>query len=401
MTTPRVDASRLGRLSLAPSATGAMSAGTAPPTWYDVTWNPSAGCSPAGPGCDHCGAMRTVAQLARMGGKSGARYAGLTTIGRSGLEWTGELRLRDDVLTWPLLQRKARRILVNSLSDLFHEGLATESIDAVHAVMTVAHWHKFLVQTRRATRMRAYYTDPETPHRIAAEIGQLADKMLPGPDSSPGMSGGDAIDPVGSSNARRAWAAGLARVIEPEAAVLGDRPASATIEPWPLPNLWLGVSVENETRADRIGELLQTPAALRWACFEPLLGEVRPDYVPLSDNGYVDALSGFRFDLDERGRRVPIAAPSLPALDWVVAGGETGVGARPIRPDWVRNLRDRCVAAGVPFFFKQWGEWGPAPGNGSGAENVRWGRRAAGRLIDGRSWDEMPAALRRRTRRPR
>ncbi|MGA8761084.1 MAG: DUF5131 family protein [Stellaceae bacterium] len=354
MTTPRVGIDWLGRLSLAPAtATGAAPADVAPPNWYDVTWNPTAGCSPIGPGCGHCDAMRTVAQLARMGGKGGTRYAGLTTTGRAGVEWTGELRVRDDVLAWPLLQRRTRRILVNSLSDLFHERLATQTIDAVHAVMTVAHWHKFLVQTRRATRMRAYYVDPETPRRIAVEIGQLAEKILPGANSAPGEAGTDAPSPTGNANARRAWTAGLARVVTPDAAVLGPEPTAVTIEPWPLPNLYLGVSVEDETRAGRLGELLQTPAALRWACFEPLLGEVRLDHIPLGDGGYLDALSGFRFDIDDRGRRLPIAAPALPALDWVVAGGETGIGARPILPGWIRTLRDACAAAGVPFYFKQ------------------------------------------------
>jgi protein gp37 len=198
-----------------------MPADVAPPNWYDVTWNPIAGCSPTGPGCAHCEAVRTVAQLARMGGKGGSRYAGLTTTSRAGVEWTGELRVRDDVLAWPLLQRRTRRILVNSLSDLFHEQLATKTIDAVHAVMTVAHWHRFLVQTRRATRMRAYYIDPETPRRIAVEIGQLAEKMLPGANSAPGEAGTDAPIPPGNANARRAWTAGLGRGVTPDAAVLG------------------------------------------------------------------------------------------------------------------------------------------------------------------------------------
>lgn len=221
VTTPRVGIDWLGRLSSAPAAgPGVAPKEVAPPTWYDVTWNPTAGCSPVGAGCDHCDAMRTVAQLARMGGKGGARYAGLTTTGRSGVEWTGELRLREDLLTWPLLQRKARRILVNSLSDLFHEGLATETIDAVHAVMTVTHWHEYLVQTRRARRMRAYYADPDTPRRIAKEINQLAGKILSEPGSSPGIAGIDAIGPVSNPNARRRWAAGLARAVRPDAGVL-------------------------------------------------------------------------------------------------------------------------------------------------------------------------------------
>jgi protein gp37 len=337
------------------------SARTSAPPWYEVAWNPIAGCSPAGPGCEHCDAIRIVERLARMGGKGGARYVGLTRAGQSGAQWSGELRSREDLVNWPLTQRKPRRILVGSLSDLFHEQLATEIIDAVHAVMRLAHWHTFVTQTRRARRMRDYYTDPQTPARIAEQQERMAAESKPG----------------------RSTLAGAGHP--------GDGPAV-----WPLPNLLLGVSVEDQQRADRVGELLQTPAARRWACFEPLLGPVRADRIALSDGGYADALSGRRLEVDHRGRQQSLPATALPRLDWVVAGGETGSTARPTGANWVRDLRDSCAAAGVPFYFKQWGEWAPGPGNGSGDKVVRSGRRTAGRLIDGRSWDELPPELRAR-----
>lgn len=384
------------------SGFGAYSAETAPtraaaPTWYDVTWNPTAGCSPIGPGCDHCDAMRTVAQLARIGGKGGARYAGLTTVDRGRAQWTGAVHLRADVLTWPLLQHRSRRVLVDSLSDLFHEGLETAALDTLHAVMTIAHWHSFLVLTRRAARMRAYYADIETPQRIAAEIGEITAAVLPSLGSSPRPRGDGAVGMrTAGAAARRSWEAGLSRVVGRAA---GGNAAPVGLDPWPLPNLWLGVSVENQDRADRIGELLQTPAAFRWIRFEPLLGPVRPDMVAVGDDGYADALGGGRFDLDGRGRRIARAGPALRPVDWVIAGGETGAGARATKLDWARGLRDRCVAAGVPFLFRQWGEWAPAASE-SGQPPVRRGRRAAGRLIDGRSWDETPPALPERTRRP-
>ncbi len=149
----------------------------------------------------------------------------------------------------------------------------------------------------------------------------------------------------------------------------------------------------------RISELLQMPAVLRWACFEPLLGPLRPDAVPVGD-GYVDALGGGRSRLDSLGLMAPLAEPAWRPLDWVVAGGEIGTGARPTEADWVRGLRDRCVAAGIPFFFKGWGEWTPEP-DGFGQRMVRRGRRGAGRLVDGRSWDETPLAIRRGRTRPR
>jgi protein gp37 len=374
----------------------------APPAWYDVTWNPTAGCSSAGPGCDRCDAMRIVAQLARMGGKGGARYDGLTTPGRSGPVWSGELRVRNDLLTWPLAQRKPRRILIGSLSDLFHQSLATEVIDAVHAVIRLAHRHRFLVQTRRAERMRVYYADPQTAQRIAATAERLAMEVLP----SLGLSLDDGIgDPTADlalrPMARRNRAAGAAPAVPRDTVVGGAQPSSAGLRAWPLPNLGLGVAVEDQHRAGRIGELLKIPAALRWACFEPLLGAVRTDLIPLADGACVDALSGCCFDIDGGGRVPALNPPTLPPLDWVVAGGETGAGARPTHPDWVRDLRDRCAVAGVPFFFKQWGEWGPVSAEGWGDRIVRCGRGVAGRVIDGRSCDEIPPVLHKRVRKRR
>lgn len=308
------------------------------PEWYDVTWNPSAGCSAAGPGCEHCQALRTVAQLARIGGKAGARYAGLTTLGHSGLQWTGEIRVRADLIAWPLLQRRPRRILVDSLSDLFHEGLATETIDTVHAVMTIAHWHQFLVLTRRAERMRGYYADPRTPRRIAIEIASLAATVPPtlGLGSKPGADSdaAPAATRARRGGARLLWAEGLSRVIhrpgDADAAGSGPNGRShpAGLDPWPLPNLWLGVSVEDQLRIGRIGELMQTPAARRWACFEPLLGPVSPHAVPVGE-GYVDALGGGRSRRDSLGLMAPVAGPAWRPLDWVVTGGEIGTGARP------------------------------------------------------------------------
>lgn len=150
---------------------------------------------------------------------------------------------------------------------------------------------------------------------------------------------------------------------------------------WPLPNVWIGVSVEDQARADeRIPLLLETPAAVRWVSAEPLLG------------------------------RVDLRAMKRDGLDWVVAGGESGPGARPMHPDWARSLRDQCVATGIPYFFKQWGEWVPAPEEmnyaeaaalacrlnrefepwSSGHTVIRVGKRKAGRLLDGREWNEYP-----------
>jgi protein gp37 len=142
----------------------------------------------------------------------------------------------------------------------------------------------------------------------------------------------------------------------------------------------------------RIRHLVEMPASLRWVCFEPLLGPVQPEAVPVED-GCFDALSGGHYRLDGRGRTIAITGPPWPAVDWIVLGGEIGPAARPMQPDWARAVRDGCVAAGVPFFFKQWGEWAPATGGEAEQRMVRIGRQAAGRLLDGRGWNELPASM--------
>src|SRR5215471_1512213 len=124
--------------------------------WYDASWNPTAGCSTSSSGCEHCWAMRVAAQLARMGGATGQHYAGLTKMEQSALVWTGETRIRGDLLTWPLFRRRPRRIAVDLMSDLFHETLSTATIDLLHSIIAIAHWHTFIVLTKRAERMREY-----------------------------------------------------------------------------------------------------------------------------------------------------------------------------------------------------------------------------------------------------
>jgi protein gp37 len=293
-----------------------------------------------------------------MGGKTGARYAGLTLLERSGPRWTGEMRVAEDLLAWPLYQRRPRRIGVNVMSDLFHEGLDREIVDLVHAVMAAAHWHRFLVLTKRSARMRDYYRDPQTRAPIGEKLDLLSSVLVPLP--------GRRTVPLDESAIRPA--------------LLGR---------WPMANLWLGVSIEDQDRIFRVRDLLDTPAALRWVCFEPLLGRVRPDIVPAGD-GYFDALAGGHFIIDGRSRRITVDGPAWPPLDWVVAGGEIGAGARQTQPAWLRELRDNCLASRVPFYFRQWGEWAPAsPGTPDAVARI--GKRAAGRVLDGRIWDEIPA----------
>ena len=264
--------------------------------------------------------MRLAARLERMGV---ARYAGLTRDTKAGAVWTGEVRLVEEALTQPLRWKRPRRIFVNSMSDLFHEDVLDEWIDRVFAVMALAPQHTFQVLTKRAERMRAYLDD---------RTGSLGGRIYPH------------------------WAElGTAHKI-------GLRPEMLH---FPLPHVHLGVSVEDQARADeRIPHLLATPAAVRWISAEPLLGPVDLTtlrrYNPRGEP-WIDGLRG----IVTRGQYLARSSAEcsmntstripgeLPALNWVVVGGESGPGARPMHPEWARSLRDQCAAAGVPFFMKQ------------------------------------------------
>lgn len=229
-----------------------------------------------------------------------------------------------DRLLQPLSWKRPRRIFVNSMSDLFHQDIHDDFIGMVFRTMARAPQHTFQVLTKRAERMQRLLTHPK-------------------------MRG-----------------------------FVGDAP-------WPLPNVWIGVSVEDQATADkRIPLLLDTPAAVRWISAEPLLAPI---------------------DLAEHGLH---GGPGQ--LDWVVVGGESGPKARPMHPEWARGLRDQCAAAAVPFLFKQWGEWQPVhpsgasiPGCGTTPQRepafrfehghyfTKVGKKLAGRLLDGALHDGYPA----------
>lgn len=336
--------------------------------WTEATWNPIVGCTAVSPGCDHCYAAREASgRLSHL-----PLYAGLANRG----VFTGEVRLVPERLTQPLRWTKPRRVFVNSMSDLFHKDVPDDFIAKVFAVMALAPRHIFQVLTKRHGRMRSLLSDPDFKVLVALAALEFDDVILSGP--------------------------------------------------WPLPNVWLGVSVENQQWADiRIPALLDTPAAVRWLSMEPLLGSVDlrrslARWQPGDDQPW----TGDRLHTRD-------------VLGWVVAGGESGPNARPMHPDWARSLRDQCAAAGVPFFFKQHGEWEPigplypqgdddpdpyddahmeavhlevienrtvielerdgyiAEGHQPGDERTwlmgRVGKKRAGRVLDGRTHDEYPA----------
>lgn len=338
--------------------------------WTDKAWSPVVGCGKVSPGCQHCYAIRVAHRLGEAFRQPA--YEGLTRKFPDGsINWTGEVRTLPDRLEDPLGWKKPQKVFVNSMSDLFHESVPDEFIDRVFAVMAWCPQHTFQILTKRPQRMAAYL-GPRFPSRTAAiEVAQCAICCARGGDLC-GQRGDDCGLPFCSE---------------------------------PLPNVWLGVSVENQDAADeRIPLLLQTPAAVRFLSCEPLLGPL-----DLSEwlgwacqrchASYDDVDGDWRWPAgslrpDHRCYQESLApnwAWGRRRIDWVITGGESG-GPKDRRLveqrsaglrlkgnalDWLRSIRDQCQAAGVAYFHKQHG--GPTPKSG-------------GRLLDGHTWDEFPEA---------
>ncbi|MYK10734.1 MAG: phage Gp37/Gp68 family protein [Acidobacteriia bacterium] len=267
--------------------------------WTDATWNPVTGCSRVSRGCENCYAERLAATRLR----HHPSRSGLANH-RTG-RWTGKVSLNGQWLDQPLRWTRPRKIFTVAHGDLFYEAVPAAWTDEVFAVMAMCPQHTFQVLTKRPARARSYIVQ---------------------------FDGDEAIERVAGAAVRIAGSPCAAGIIEDATMVA-------------LPNVWLGVSVEDQPTADeRIPVLLDTPAAVRWISAEPLLGPVEID----------DFLEG---------------------IGWVVAGGESGPAARPMEPHWPRSIRNQCICAQVPFFFKQWG--GPTA-------------KAGGRELDGRTWDQTP-----------
>lgn len=385
--------------------------------WADRSWNFLAGCKLVSPGCTNCYAMRQAARIERMN-PALEHYRGLTKPSKAGPVWTGKIGIAEHKLLEPLSVRKPKKWFVNSMSDLFHEDVPDEVIDKAFAIMALCPQHTFQVLTKRSARMREYLANPRRPYLIAR---RCLDVVI--------------ADPRGYGHLMESKAWPVASEGDPE------DPSDVTLKTWPLPNVWLGVSVEDQKRADeRIPDLLATPAAVRWISAEPLLGPVKLTDIRgttclaargscCGDRPYVDALRGIQACQRAGAYGYPDKYAMPRGLDWVVVGGESGPGARPIHPDWARSIRDQCASAGVPFFFKQWGEWLAGEANygqfderpmnayrrcddhsyvwpnSSRVENFgthadplsgyftarRVGKACAGRLLDGREHNEFPS----------
>lgn len=214
-------------------------------SWTDATWNPVPGCSRVSEGCRHCYAEVQAARIVRMARGKPSRYDGLVRVTAGGeARWTGKVVLDPQALALPLSWRKPRRIFVNSMGDLFHESLTNDQIAAVFGVMAAAPQHTFQCLTKRPARMREWFEWIAGGHDSETNLcAQHADLAL----TDAGL---------------QMWSGPRRAVMRGEA-------------PWPLPNVWLGVSIENQAAADeRIPELLRTPAAVRFLSCEPLLGKV-------------------------------------------------------------------------------------------------------------------------------
>ena len=271
--------------------------------WAQSTWNPIRGCTKISPGCEKCYAERMAARFA----KPGQPYETVIADGR----WSGNVILSETSLKNPTKWAKPRLIFVNSMADLFHEGVKTEWIDRIFAVMSLASWHVFQVLTKRPDRMRKYLSS----HDVGLRWAEAAHDMF------------------------------------------GDPVVVAKALEWTkngLPNVWIGATVEDQERANaRIPELVQTPAALRFVSVEPMIGKVS-----LSFSCFNGA--------DSFG--------TMPGIGWVICGGENDLHPRLMDYRWAQELKDECVNAGVPFFFKQF----------SGFKPDKMPE------LDGRIWQQMP-----------
>jgi protein gp37 len=380
--------------------------------WTDASWNPIRGCSRVSEGCRNCYAEVVASRFSGLDkDRKKMPYFDLAQRvakpdGTTEARWTGKVVYAgDNVLMQPLKWKKPRRIFVNSMSDLFHDGVTDEVRDKVFAVMNFCWQHTFQLLTKRPENMLKYINNPDLGMRVAVRSSQMSVDIDNGKTLKK-------LRELEENNGRS----------------------------WPMQNLHLGVSVENQATAnERIPLLLQTRAAVRFVSAEPLLGAIEFTDIDTNGEACMNALEPFTWqyifdnhwkntaekhsiysDMDQMVNFLDLPSPPdmnalvNPTLDWIIVGGESGKNARPMHPDWVRSIRDQCEQANVPFFFKQWGEHFPrnqwkyspdlilpndeyvasftAPCVSRFGSTImhRVGKKLAGRLLDGVEHNAMP-----------
>lgn len=354
--------------------------------WCDHTFNPWEGCQKAGPGCDHCYAE---ARNARFGGGTASNWGpGAPRRRTSAANWAKPLQWNAQAAAFMAQHGRRQRVFCASLADVFDNAVDPQWRADLFELIAATPNLDWLLLTKRI-----------------GNVHRMIDLTM------------DAID--------HRQECGATEIVR---------------SPWPWPNVWIGATIVNQEEADRdIPRLLEVPARVRFLSMEPLLGSVNLRSIPHGD-GELDALKPCTWEeaidlwRDTSESWVEdfedwygvilsdgLTGPCHAGIDWVIVGGESGPGARPMHPDWARSLRDECEAAGVPFLFKQWGHWQIASrANGHydsdmASNSAVWldhdgttakpsslgmtnayamapvGKKAAGRLLDGRTWDGVPA----------
>jgi protein gp37 len=351
--------------------------------WTDHTFNPWEGCQKVGPGCDHCYAETRNARYA--GGQAINWGPGAPRRRTGGSNWNKPLAWNAAHAEFFAKHGRRQRVFCASLADVFDNAVDPQWRADLFSLIAKTPNLDWLLLTKRIGNVRG----------MLAELAHPHDQDL------------------------------------------------TLLDMMPLPNVWIGATIVNQEEADRdIPKLLAVPARVRFLSMEPLLGPVNLTRIPVSGGGFHEFDPLVTANVLQR----PEAYPPLPQVDWVIVGGESGPGARPMHPGWTRGLRDQCAAAGVPFLFKQWGEWKPisemsedetnalyrsnriaqehenqdaldeiygrscrvvtdgigfggarghdafwvVDGKG-GMQMFKVGKKAAGRLLDARTWDEVPA----------
>lgn len=305
--------------------------------------NPTTGCDKVSRGCRNCYAEIMHKRLRGMGQPKYQQ------------PFLGHVKFWPEELEKPFKWKKPRTVFLNSMSDIFHDSITVQQIAEIYAMMFLTPQHTYIVLTKRADRAKLILNAYEFMVEYCNACNRLHDKYIK--SLSDLMYFDDEIKSM-----------------------------------WPLKNVWQGVSVEDDSQLDRARNLVYTPAHIRVISYEPAVG-------PLNLNEYLFNSKyggGYPFKNLEEKHRTKI----IDNINWVIAGGESGHRATPSHPDWFRTVRDQCKAAGVSFFFKQWGTWAPGEMGrlyreetstwSDGQPMVKVGKHESGNFLDGVQHLEFP-----------